>query len=132
MLNNAGHANGNAIGTEEGTQAEAYDIEGHPFFDMATADCTALFVDGQGKMKARPRTTTMPIRTATCRKTPRPHPRARSRGQEEEEDLQEDRELHGQGGRLPLPVLACNQPRRHFRRRAKGQGLLEKGHRRLP
>jgi hypothetical protein len=49
MLNNGGHANSNAIGTEEGTQAEAYDIEGHPFFDMATAEYTAFFVDGQGE-----------------------------------------------------------------------------------
>jgi hypothetical protein len=49
MLNNGGYANGNGIGTEERTQAEAYDIEGHPFFDMAMADCTTFFVDGQGE-----------------------------------------------------------------------------------
>jgi hypothetical protein len=49
MLNNGGHANDNAIGTEEGTLAESYDIEGHPFFDMATANCTAFFVDVQGE-----------------------------------------------------------------------------------
>jgi hypothetical protein len=49
MLNNGGHANGNAIRTEEGTQAEAYDIEGHPFLDMATADCMTFFADGQGE-----------------------------------------------------------------------------------
>jgi hypothetical protein len=53
MLNNGGHANGNAIGTEEGTQAEPYDIEGHPFFDMATADCTTFFVDGQGEDESK-------------------------------------------------------------------------------
>jgi hypothetical protein len=49
MLNNGGHANGNVIGTEECTQAEAYDIDAQPFFDMATADCMAFFVDGQGE-----------------------------------------------------------------------------------
>jgi hypothetical protein len=49
MLNNGGHANGNVIGTEEGTQAEAYDIEGHLFFDLASADYTKFFVDGQGE-----------------------------------------------------------------------------------
>jgi hypothetical protein len=43
MLNNGGHVNDNGIGTEEGTQAEAYAIEGQPFFDMATADCTTFF-----------------------------------------------------------------------------------------
>jgi hypothetical protein len=53
MLNNGGHANGNAIGTKEGTQAEAYDIEGHPFFDMAKANCIAFFVDGQGEDESK-------------------------------------------------------------------------------
>jgi hypothetical protein len=28
MINNGGHVNGNGIGTEEGTQAEAYNIDG--------------------------------------------------------------------------------------------------------
>jgi hypothetical protein len=47
MLNNGAHANDNGIGMEEGTQAEAYDIEGHPFFDMAMADCTTFFANGK-------------------------------------------------------------------------------------
>jgi hypothetical protein len=49
MLNNDGHGNDNGIGTEEGTQAEAYDIDRQPFFDMATIDCTTFYDDGQGE-----------------------------------------------------------------------------------
>jgi hypothetical protein len=44
--------NGYGIGVEEGTQAEAYDIDGQPFFDVPSADCTAFYADGQGEDKS--------------------------------------------------------------------------------
>jgi hypothetical protein len=42
-------ATSNAIGTEEGTQAEAYDIDGQPFFHVASANCMAFYANGQGE-----------------------------------------------------------------------------------
>jgi hypothetical protein len=39
----------NDIGTEEGTQAEAYDIDVQPLFDMTSANCTTFYVNGQGE-----------------------------------------------------------------------------------
>jgi hypothetical protein len=45
LINNGGHGNG--IGTEEGTQAEAYDIDEQPLFDVPSANCTAFYADGQ-------------------------------------------------------------------------------------
>jgi hypothetical protein len=47
LINNG--RTGNGIGTEEGTQVEAYDIDGQPFFDASSADCTAFYADGQGE-----------------------------------------------------------------------------------
>jgi hypothetical protein len=49
MINNGGHGNGNAVGTEEGTQAESYDIEGQSFFDVPPTNYTAFYADGQGE-----------------------------------------------------------------------------------
>jgi hypothetical protein len=49
MLNNGGHGNDTGIGMEEGTQAKAYDIKARAFFDVATADYTAFYDDGQGE-----------------------------------------------------------------------------------
>jgi hypothetical protein len=49
MINNGGHGNDNAIGMKEGTQDEAYDIDGQPFFHVASANCTTFSVDGQGE-----------------------------------------------------------------------------------
>jgi hypothetical protein len=49
MLNDGSHGNDTGIGTEEGTQAEAYDIEAQAFFDVPTADYTAFYDDGQGE-----------------------------------------------------------------------------------
>jgi hypothetical protein len=45
LINNEG--NGNGIGTEEGTQAEAYDIDGQPLFDVPSANAMAFCADGQ-------------------------------------------------------------------------------------
>jgi hypothetical protein len=47
MLNNGGHGNDNSIGMEEGTQVKAYDIDGQPFFDVATTDYTAFYTNGE-------------------------------------------------------------------------------------
>jgi hypothetical protein len=44
---NGGDENGN--GTEEGTQAEAYDIDGQPLFDVPSANCMAFYADSQGE-----------------------------------------------------------------------------------
>jgi hypothetical protein len=49
IINNGGHGNDNVIGTTEGTQAEAYDIDGIPFFDTPSVDCTTFYADGQGE-----------------------------------------------------------------------------------
>jgi hypothetical protein len=45
MINNDGHGNG--IGMEEGTQAEAYDIDGQPLFDVPLANGRAFYADAQ-------------------------------------------------------------------------------------
>jgi hypothetical protein len=50
FINNGG--DGNGIGMEESTQAEAYDIDGHPLFDMPSANCTAFYADGLGEDKS--------------------------------------------------------------------------------
>jgi hypothetical protein len=47
LINNGGDGNGK--GTEEGTQAEAYDIDGQPLFDMPSANCMAFYADSQGE-----------------------------------------------------------------------------------
>jgi hypothetical protein len=47
MINNSGHGNG--IRMEEGTQADAYDIDGQPLFNVPLANCTALYADGQAE-----------------------------------------------------------------------------------
>jgi hypothetical protein len=46
LINNG--ANGNGIGIEEGTEAEAYDIDAQPLFDGPSANCTTFYADGQG------------------------------------------------------------------------------------
>jgi hypothetical protein len=47
LINNDGR--GNAIGgTEEGTQAEAYNIDEQPLFDVPSANWMAFYADGQG------------------------------------------------------------------------------------
>jgi hypothetical protein len=48
MLNNGGHGNDPSIETEEGAQAEGYDIEAQDFFDVPTADCTTFYDDCHG------------------------------------------------------------------------------------
>jgi hypothetical protein len=47
LINNGREVN--VIGTGEGTQAEAYDIDGQPFFDVPSTDCMAFYDDGQGE-----------------------------------------------------------------------------------
>jgi hypothetical protein len=47
LINNG--SDGNGIGMEEGTQAEAYDIDGQLLFDVPSANCTAFYADGQGE-----------------------------------------------------------------------------------
>jgi hypothetical protein len=47
LINNG--SDGNGIWMEEGTQAEAYDIDGHLLFDVPSANCTAFYADGQGE-----------------------------------------------------------------------------------
>jgi hypothetical protein len=53
LINNGRDSNGNGIGTEEGTPAEAYDINGQPLFDVPSANCTAFYADGQGEDKSK-------------------------------------------------------------------------------
>jgi hypothetical protein len=50
LINNG--RNGNGIWTEEGTQAESYDINGQPLFDVPSANCIAFYADGQGEDKS--------------------------------------------------------------------------------
>jgi hypothetical protein len=45
MINTDGRDNG--TGTEEGTQAGAYEIDGRPLFDVPSANATATYADGQ-------------------------------------------------------------------------------------
>jgi hypothetical protein len=52
MLNIVSHGNDTGIGTEEGTQAEAYDIEAQAFFDVPTGDCTTFNDNGQGEYES--------------------------------------------------------------------------------
>jgi hypothetical protein len=44
MINDGGHT-GNGLGTEQGTQAEGFEIESEPLFDEPTAAPTAMYDD---------------------------------------------------------------------------------------
>jgi hypothetical protein len=45
LIKNEG--NGNGIGTEEGTQDEAYDIDGQPLFNVPSANSMSFSANGQ-------------------------------------------------------------------------------------
>jgi hypothetical protein len=45
LINNRGDVNG--IGTEEGTQDEAYNIDRKPLFDVPLANCMAFYANGR-------------------------------------------------------------------------------------
>jgi hypothetical protein len=44
MINNSDHVNG--IGSVEGTQTEAYDIDEQPLFDVPLANATTFYANG--------------------------------------------------------------------------------------
>jgi hypothetical protein len=47
MINDGGHT-GNGLGTEQGTQAEGFDIEREPLFDEPTSAARAMYDDDDG------------------------------------------------------------------------------------
>jgi hypothetical protein len=67
MINTSGHGNG--IGMKEGTQAEAYDIDGQSLFDVPSGNATAFYANGQYE-KASTWRTPMLTRTLMFRMLP--------------------------------------------------------------